>query len=170
MIDIGGGASTLVDDLLDFGIADMTVVDISAAALDVARQRLGERSGRVRWLVADAALLDLPPLSYDLWHDRAALHFLVEAAAAAAYVAALSATLVPGGHAVIGCFAKDGPDRCSGLPVIRRDAAAVAALFGSGFELLAAQRDLHITPWGTQQAFAYCLLRKVGDGEGPNPH
>lgn len=160
LIDVGGGASTLVDDLLARGLTAITVLDIAESALDAARQRLGERAAAVTWLAGDVTRVDLPASAYDLWHDRAVLHFLVDPADAAAYVAQVRHALVPGGHAVIGCFASDGPERCSGLPVARRDAADIAALFGSGFELLRGERELHATPWGTPQSFAYALLRK----------
>jgi hypothetical protein len=162
IIDIGAGASTLVDDLLDSGLRHITALDISEASLAVVRQRLGARAARVEWRVADAARMDLPAQSYDLWHDRAALHFLVDAADAAAYVTSASAAIVDGGFAVIGGFAADGPERCSGLPVARRDAEDIAHLFGSEFALIHSHREEHVTPWGAPQSFAYALLRKGG--------
>lgn len=161
LIDIGAGASTLVDDLLDRGLEQITVLDISAAALEVARQRLGARSLKVQWLVADAARMNLPPDSYDLWHDRAALHFLVEPTAAAAYVAMATQAIVMGGHAVIAGFASDGPEQCSRLNVARREPHEIAQLFGPAFSLIDSQHEQHLTPWGTKQSFAYALLRKV---------
>jgi ubiquinone/menaquinone biosynthesis C-methylase UbiE len=167
IIDIGAGASTLVDDLLDLGLRHITVLDISEASLAVARQRLGTRAAHVAWRVADAARMDLPARSYDLWHDRAALHFLVDEADAAAYVASATRAVVDGGFAVIGGFAADGPERCSGLPVARRDAQDIARLFGPQFALVDAQREQHATPWGAAQSFAYALLRKGGALSAP---
>jgi SAM-dependent methyltransferase len=162
VIDIGAGASTLVDDLLDLGVKRITAVDIADAPLEVARQRLGERGHSVRWLVADAAHLDLPPQGFDLWHDRAALHFLVEPAEAAAYVATANRAIACRGYAVIGGFAADGPEKCSNLPVVRREPQDLAALFGPAFSLVHAEHERHTTPWGSSQSFAYALLRKRG--------
>lgn len=163
IIDIGAGASTLVDDLLDMGFHHITVVDISPAALDVARKRLGARAASVQWLIANAAHMDLPPLSYDLWHDRAALHFLVDPANAAAYVASATRAIANGGFAIIGGFASDGPERCSGLPVVRREPEDIARLFGQAFTLVHSQHEKHVTPWGAPQSFSYALLRKSGN-------
>jgi SAM-dependent methyltransferase len=164
LIDIGAGASTLLDDLLELGLRHLTAVDISAAALEVAEHRLGARAGHVRWLVADAANLDLPPLSYDLWHDRAALHFLIDPTDAAAYAASAARAVVEGGFAVIGGFAKDGPEQCSGLSVVRREPDEVVQLFGPAFDFVHSQHERHITPWGAPQSFAFTLLRKVRSG------
>lgn len=160
VIDVGGGASTLVDDLLDFGVHSITVVDLSPASLQIARQRLGPRAARVNWIVADVTALDLAEGSFDLWHDRAALHFLTAPEAAREYVRTASRTIAPGGYAAIGCFAADGPERCSGLPVVRRDPDDIAALFGESFSLVAARSEVHLTPSGVQQRFAYALLLK----------
>jgi ubiquinone/menaquinone biosynthesis C-methylase UbiE len=161
VVDIGGGASTLVDDLLDFGVQSITVVDLSPTSLEIARQRLGARAERVSWLVADVTTLSVPDGSFDLWHDRAALHFLTAPEAARAYVRTATRAIAPGGHAVIGCFAADGPERCSGLPVVRRDPADIASLFGESFSLVESRREVHSTPSGIQQRFAYALLRRV---------
>lgn len=165
VIDVGGGASTLVDDLLERGVARVTMLDISETALRVARERLGERAARVEWLVADVTQVELPRAGFDLWHDRAVLHFLLDPATTDAYVQRASTALRAGGHAVIGGFASDGPTSCSGLPVARRDPADIAALFGAGFELIDQARETHATPWGTPQSFAYALLRHRGTGE-----
>lgn len=162
VIDVGGGASTLVDDLLDRGLRHLTVVDLSEAALEVSQQRLGVRATGVEWIAADACKLDHPPESYDIWHDRAALHFLVDPVDSAGYVARATAAVKRGGFAVIGCFAADGPEKCSGLPVVRRDPRAVADLFGPAFELMESRHEQHTTPSGLTQSFAYALLRKTG--------
>lgn len=160
VIDVGGGASTLVDDLLDRGAAAITVLDLSAAALAVSRERLGARATAVDWRVGDLLTEDLPAAGYDLWHDRAVLHFLVDPADAARYAVQAAHAVAPGGHAVIGGFAPDGPEKCSGLPVARRSAADVAALLGDAFTLVAERREVHDTPWGAPQAFAWALLRR----------
>jgi ubiquinone/menaquinone biosynthesis C-methylase UbiE len=160
VVDVGGGASTLVDDLLDFGVQSITVVDLSPTSLEIVRQRLGARAERVNWLVADVTTLDVADASFDLWHDRAALHFLIAPEAAQAYVRTAARMIAPGAHAVIGGFATDGPERCSGLPVVRRDPADIAALFGDSFSLVESRRELHTTPSGARQQFAYALLRK----------
>lgn len=160
VIDIGGGASTLVDDLLHRGIVHVSVLDLSAEALRVAQQRLGDRANRVEWLVADLTKAELPHAAFDLWHDRAVLHFLTEKAAIDAYMHQASTALRPGGYAVIGGFASDGPESCSGLTVARRDPADIAALFGADFELIDQAREVHTTPSGSSQSFAYALLRR----------
>jgi ubiquinone/menaquinone biosynthesis C-methylase UbiE len=160
IVDVGGGASTLVDDLLDFGVEAMTVVDLSPASLEIARHRLGARAERVAWLVGDITQLDFPDEGFDLWHDRAALHFLTAPEAAHAYVRTATRAIARGGHAVIGGFAADGPEHCSGLPVMRRDPADIASLFAEAFSLVDARREVHSTPAGIQQRFAYALLRK----------
>ncbi len=161
VVDIGAGASTLVDDLLDLGVVHISALDLSAASLEVAKQRLGLRATQVQWLVGDAARYPFAPGSVDLWHDRAALHFLVDPDDVAAYVATATHAIAPHGHAVIGCFASDGPEKCSGLPVMRRESQAIAKVFGDAFTLADQRHEVHATPWGTPQSFAYALLRKT---------
>lgn len=161
VIDVGGGASTLVDDLLARGVSQVTVLDLADEALDIARQRLGIRGSRVHWLAADVTRADLPGAAYDLWHDRAVLHFLVDPEAAAAYVAQVRHCLAQGGHAVIGGFAPGGPERCSGLVVARRSPEDVAALFGPDFTLVRDAKEDHHTPAGSIQAFSWAVLRKT---------
>lgn len=155
IIDVGGGASRLVDALLAEGYRQLTVLDLSAAALERVRARLGEAAAGVRLLVADATAWS-PDGTYDLWHDRAAFHFLTEPAQRAGYRAALAAALRPGGQAIIATFAADGPERCSGLPVVRYAPEALAAELGPGFRLEESLRDEHRTPGGNVQAFQFC--------------
>jgi SAM-dependent methyltransferase len=155
IIDVGGGASRLVDALLDEGYRDLTVLDLSAAALERVRVRLGGRAAGVSFVVADAAAW-APDGQYDLWHDRAAFHFLTEPAQRQGYRAALSAALRAGGQAILGTFAADGPERCSGLPVVRYAPEALAAELGPGFRLAESLRDEHRTPGGNVQAFQFC--------------
>ena len=162
IIDIGAGASTLVDDLLARDVQNLIALDISAAALQVTRDRLGERADRVRWIVSDVTQLDLPPSSIDIWHDRATLHFLTEERDSHKYAEVATRVVTPGGHAVIGGFASDGPAECSHLPVVRRGPEQIAELFAKEFVLVEARRESHTTPGGSLQRFAYALLRKQG--------
>src|SRR5262245_3535495 len=162
IIDVGGGASTLVDDLLDRGFADVTVLDLSARALARSQARLGERAARVTWLVGDVTELALPAYRYDLWHDRAVFHFLTEPDARARYVQAVRHALKPNGHIVVATFAPEGPERCSGLPVVRYDATGIHAQFGHDFERVGSNEETHHTPWGTEQEFVYCYCRMAG--------
>jgi len=159
IVDIGGGASRLVDALLDRGCRDVTVLDVSEAALSAARVRLGDRAAQVQWIAADVTRWD-PPRQYDLWHDRAAFHFLTDANDRAAYVERLGRALRSGGHAIIATFAADGPERCSGLPVVRYDAAMLAAALGNRFALVESRREDHLTPMGTTQRFQYSVIRR----------
>ena len=159
IIDIGGGASRLVDTLLDEGLSDITVLDLSAAALAAAKARLGPRGRSVAWIAADVTQWQ-PARQYDVWHDRAALHFLIEPADRAAYIETLRRALKPGGHAVIATFAPEGPERCSGLLVQRYDAQSLGRLLGREFELLETGRDVHRTPRDVAQAFQFSLFRR----------
>jgi SAM-dependent methyltransferase len=163
LLDVGGGRATLVDDLLARGYADVTVLDLAETALDVARQRLGADAARVRWLCADMLEADLPAARYALWHDRAVFHFLTEPAARAVYLAQITRALRPDGHAIIATFAADGPAHCSGLPVQRYAAGALANCFAAHFECLGDSREEHRTAAGAVQPFTYVLLRKRGD-------
>ncbi len=159
IIDAGGGASVLVDYLLDSGHADVTVLDIASAALEKARARLGERAAHVQWITAD--LLNWqPPRQYDIWHDRAVFHFLTASADRQRYVEVLKRALKPGGHVIIATFAPDGPEKCSGLPVQRHSPESIAAELGDGFELVEAADEHHITPAGKVQHFNYARLRR----------
>lgn len=157
VIDIGGGASRFAADLIELGYLDVTVVDVAEAALERARQQMGSRANEVTWHVADVTRLDLlRPV--DLWHDRAALHFLTQPAQQDAYAQRVVANLRPGGHAIIATFGPTGPDRCSGLPVKRYDAAAIADTVG--LELVEDLQETHLTPNGVEQAFVYAVLRR----------
>jgi SAM-dependent methyltransferase len=160
IVDIGGGASRLVDHLLARGFLRVTVLDISEASLEVARARLGDRAGVVQWIAADVTRWS-PTQSFDIWHDRAAFHFLIDPADRAAYIARMKQAVPPGGHVIIGTFAADGPEKCSGLPVSRYDAAGLTDQLGEGFELLAARRHDHTTPWNTEQRFQFCVFRRT---------
>jgi SAM-dependent methyltransferase len=159
IIDVGGGASTLVDDLLDMGYTDLTVLDLSASALRAARQRLGGRSTLVQWIEADITEVELPPRHFDVWHDRAVFHFLTAPRDRRAYVAAVLRSVKPGGHVIVATFADDGPTQCSGLPVMRYDASGLHAEFGASFRLLQHEREEHRTPGGSGQKFLYCYCR-----------
>lgn len=159
IIDVGGGASTLVDHLLEAGHSQVAVLDISEAALEHSRTRLGQRAAQVEWLVADVTEFE-PPHKFALWHDRAVFHFLTDAADRRKYVQVLRRTLEPGGHVIIAAFALHGPEKCSGLEVCRHDAASVGAALGAEFELLEQAEETHHTPWDTEQAFGYYRFRR----------
>lgn len=161
LIDVGGGASTLVDDLLRDGYSNLTVLDLSAAALHAAKLRLGTRSSSVRWLEADVTQADLAVHAYDVWHDRAVFHFLTTAQERSAYVGQVLRSVKPGGHVIVATFAEDGPTQCSGLPVMRYRADELHAQFGEPFTLLQHEKEEHHTPFGTVQKFIYCYCRKV---------
>jgi 2-polyprenyl-3-methyl-5-hydroxy-6-metoxy-1,4-benzoquinol methylase len=160
VIDVGGGASTLVDDLLDAGPAEITVLDIAESAIGAARARLGSRASCVNWIVGDILTADLPPAHYDLWHDRAVFHFLTSKDERAAYVRKVEASLTAQGHVVIAAFDLSGPTRCSGLDVVRHSEASLRREFGSGFQLVVTESELHRTPSGAQQSFIYCRFRR----------
>ena len=158
VIDIGGGASTLVDDLLDLGVRDICVLDVSDDALAIARNRIGDQAKVVNWYVADVLHAVLPAGGFDLWHDRAVFHFLTDPTEVARYAQLAADAVRIGGHAVIGGFAPDGPERCSGLPVARRSAEDIAGIFASTFSLLRKREERHRTPAGTEQSFVYTLM------------
>lgn len=160
LIDVGGGASTLIDALLDEGRSDLSVLDISSAALSQAQERLGPMASRVEWIVADV-LGFAPSKRYALWHDRAVFHFLVDAHDRARYLETLQRSLLPDGQMVIATFAADGPERCSGLPVARYDVASLQAIFGAAFALMESTRETHLTPDGAEQHFTYARLRRI---------
>jgi SAM-dependent methyltransferase len=160
IIDVGGGASRLVSYLLADGFSDVTVLDVSPTALERARERMGSAANQVSWLEADITTW-VPSRRYRVWHDRAVFHFLTEADDRHRYLAALRTALAPSGDVVIATFGPDGPERCSGLPVVRYDAAALAAELGAGFVLMAEEEELHVTPSGKVQPFQFCWFRAL---------
>lgn len=167
VVDVGGGASTLVDAAAASGFTDLTVLDLSERALELARARLRpDVAARVRWLAADL-LSWAPERTYDVWHDRAVLHFLVDDEARARYLDVLHGATAPGSTAVFACFAPDGPQTCSGLPVRRSSVAELRALLGAGWTLLAHDRELHRTPRGASQPFTWAAFRRCEPAAGP---
>lgn len=157
IIDVGGGASTLVDDLIARGYRNVTVLDISPAALEIARKRLGEVPGSAHWLQADVtAPVAFSAQAYDVWHDRAVFHFLTTPGERLAYVRNVVSAVKPGGHVIVGTFGPAGPQKCSGLDVVRYDAGSLHDEFGRRFRLLETSKELHQTPFGTTQEFLYC--------------
>jgi len=161
IIDIGGGASTLVGDLLDANYRSITVLDISARALSSVKASLGKNAELVNWLEGDITLLELPSQYYALWHDRAVFHFLTEPDLLRRYRDQLTKALQPGGHLIIGTFAPEAPPRCSGLPVQRYSREQLEITLGEGFEMKQHKQELHVTPGGVEQMYLYCHFRKV---------
>ncbi len=161
VIDIGGGTSRVAENLLDMGLRDVTVLDLSENALRDAQDRLGPASASVTWIAADITCWQ-PERQFDIWHDRAVFHFLIDQADRAAYIACLSRSIPPGGHAIIATFALDGPEKCSGLPVQRYSPETLSAALGPGFQLLAHRAHLHQTPWRAPQSFQFSLFRVTG--------
>ena len=159
IIDVGGGESTLVDDLLSIGYDNLAVLDISRVAMEHTEQRLGSAGSLVKWLVGDITEIGLAKQAYDVWHDRAVFHFLTEADQRLAYVRQVAAAVKPGGHVIVGAFGLDGPSKCSGLDVARYDAGSLHGEFGTGFRLMESRQELHQTPFGTTQPFLYCYCR-----------
>lgn len=159
VIDVGGGEATLVDDLLDADYCDVTVMDISAKALEVCRQRLGVRATKVKWLAADVLAHDFEPHALDIWHDRAVFHFLTSYEQRQTYVRQVLRALKPGGFAIVGTFGPHGPEQCSGLPVMRYAPDELHGTFGGRFKLVDSSVDVHTTPWGSSQEFVYCFCR-----------
>lgn len=156
IIDVGGGESTLVDDLLARGYKNITVLDISQAAIDACRKRLGPASDRISWLVADITRVELAASAYDVWHDRAVFHFLTAETDRVAYVRQVARAIRRGGHVIVSTFGPEGPMKCSGLNVVRYDAESLHQEFGGHFQLLDSSQELHRTPSGTVQQFLYC--------------
>jgi SAM-dependent methyltransferase len=161
IIDVGGGASTLVDGLLDADYRNITVLDIAPSALAVAKQRLGERAERVHWMAADILDAKFPEAAYDVWHDRAVFHFLTKPEERERYVAQVLHSVTPGGHVIVASFAPEGPAHCSGLDVVRYSPVSMHREFGPSFSLIDSTREEHHTPSGRTQEFLYCLCRRA---------
>jgi SAM-dependent methyltransferase len=164
VIDVGGGASTLVDDLLDRGYTAITVLDLAEPALDLIKARLGDRRTAVTWLCGDITRFELPENAYALWHDRAVFHFLTEPHDRERYRENLCRALRPGGHVIIGTFAPEAPPRCSGLAVQRYDLERIQQTLGSDFELQRQKKEMHVTPGGVEQMYLYCEFRFAPQG------
>ncbi len=160
IIDVGGGTSTLVDNLIEMGYRSNTVLDISKHALSSARARLGEKHRLVTWIDADITVVELPPCGYDLWHDRAMFHFLTSPEQLQNYLDTLFHALKPGGHIIMGTFAPEAPSTCSGLPVRRYSLEELRNTIGEDFDLVGHDKELHITPGGTEQMYLFCHFRK----------
>jgi len=160
IIDVGGGASTLVDDLLDNGYSNITVLDISNAGLAAAQRRLGSRAVNVHWLEANVLEAQLEQGKYCVWHDRAVFHFLVSPEDRSRYVRMVLRAVAPGGLVIVATFDEHGPTMCSGLPVVRYNADQLHDEFGDSFELISHKKESHHTPSGVVQPFVYCLCRK----------
>jgi 2-polyprenyl-3-methyl-5-hydroxy-6-metoxy-1,4-benzoquinol methylase len=159
IIDVGGGESTLVDDLLARGYQNITVLDVSQTAIHVTQKRLGAASEGVQWVTADIVNGELAPNTYDVWHDRAVFHFLTALDQRVAYVRQVARAVKPGGHVLVSTFGPEGPTKCSGLEVVRYEAESLHAEFGVRFRLLDSIKELHNTPFGAAQQFLYCLCR-----------
>lgn len=162
IIDVGGGDSALVDGLLQSGYSNITVLDISLSAMERAQSRLGHRASAVKWLNADITQVNLPANSYDLWHDRAMFHFLVDSAMRDIYIHTCRSAVKPAGSVIIATFAPDGPEQCSGLPTMRYSPEDLQHHLGPLFRLVESIPELHTTPAGKQQSFVYCMLKKSG--------
>jgi SAM-dependent methyltransferase len=161
IIDVGGGESTLIDDLVNDGYSNISILDISATALEVTKRRLGATSARVTWIAADILEVELPVGAYDIWHDRAVFHFLINDDQRRRYVAQVLKALKPGGFAIVGTFGPEGPEKCSGLQVSRYAPSELHGTFGAPFELLDSSVEQHTTPWGSPQQFVYCYCRRA---------
>lgn len=157
VIDVGGGASTLVDRLLDRQYREITALDLSGAALRESRSRLAEQGRRVNWIEGDILNVELPAAAYDVWHDRAVFHFLTDPDDRRRYVEQVVRSVRVGGHVLVATFGADGPEKCSGLTVARYSPSELHAQFGSGFHILESVDEDHITPMGTVQKFVYCV-------------
>ena len=159
IIDVGGGESTLVDDLLLRGYKNLTVLDVSQTSMEFTKKRLGTASEQVRWLIGDIVEIELEPHAYDLWHDRAVFHFLTTPERRLAYVRQVTRAVKRGGHVIVSTFGPEGPTKCSGLEVMRYDAESLHGEFGRQFRLVESSKELHETPVGTTQQFLYCYCR-----------
>lgn len=161
IIDVGAGASVLVDDLLDAGYRHITLLDIADPALAVSRARLGTRAAGLTWLTGDVTRVPLPAAAYDVWHDRAVFHFLTDEAERRRYVAQVWHAVRPGGYVIVATFGPNGPTQCSNLDVCRYAPEALHGEFGAGYELVSHRTELHTTPAGKEQEFVYCFCRRA---------
>ncbi len=161
IIDVGGGSSTLVDDLLKNGFADLSVLDISAAALQKSQTRLGKNADKIEWIEADITEVSLPENHYDVWHDRAVFHFLTDEDDRQKYVGLVMRSLKADGHIIVASFGENGPQKCSGLDVVRYSPETMRNEFGGEFKLVKSLSETHETPFGTTQEFIYCYCRKM---------
>ena len=161
IVDVGGGSSTLIDDLLDRGFGDLSVLDISSAALERSRARLGKKAEKVKWISADVTDIGLPEFHYDVWHDRAVFHFLTDPEDRRKYVDLVLKSVKTGGHVIVASFAADGPKKCSGLEVVCYSPQEIRAEFGELFQLRRYFLEPHSTPFSTTQEFVYCHLQKL---------
>lgn len=163
IIDVGGGASILVDTLLEKGFKDITVLDISLKAIQYAQKRLNQNAQKIKWIEADITEFE-PPQRYDLWHDRAVFHFLTDLQDRKQYLRIMEKALQPDGYVIIGTFSLDGPLKCSGLDVERYDVQKMKEELGSSFELVKSVDEVHMTPWNKEQKFLYCYFRRIKHG------
>ena len=161
IIDVGGGASVLADDLLKQGYRNISVLDLSGAALEKAKARLNEKSSAIRWIEANVLEYAFERHEFDVWHDRAVFHFLTSKHERDAYVSAVMRAVKPGGNVIVATFAEDGPTSCSGLPVMRYSSDELHAEFGDSFQLLGHEKEVHHTPGGKDQKFVYCFCKKM---------
>ena len=159
IIDIGGGEATLVDDLLSKGYTNISVLDISQKAIDVARERIAELADKVHWYCADITTATLPQNYFDVWHDRAVFHFLTEESQRVKYIEQVMRSVKHGGYVIMSTFGPEGPEKCSGLDVVRYDAENLHGQFGKKFKLINSSTEIHNTPMGTTQQFLYCFCR-----------
>ena len=159
IIDVGAGESTLVDDLLSRGYLDLTVVDVSMTAIEATKNRLGPRAAQIHWMLGDITQIALASHSFDVWHDRAVFHFLIDPAQRQTYVRSVANAVKLGGHVIVSTFGPEGPTKCSGLDVMRYDAEALHKEFGRRFRIEESSQELHQTPWGATQQFVYCCCR-----------
>lgn len=162
IIDVGGGASTLVDDLLEYGYSKVSVLDLSQKALAKSRLRLGAMASKVNWITANITRATLPENEFDVWHDRAVFHFLTSKEERLAYVKQVQSAVKPASLVVVATFAEDGPESCSGLPVNRYSASALRTEFGELFVMLDHEHETHLTPSGKEQRFVYCCFKRIG--------
>lgn len=160
IIDVGGGASILVDKMLDKGFRDITVLDISSKALQRSKERLAQQAKKITWIDADITEIEFPQ-QYSLWHDRAVFHFLTDPQDRKKYIGTLEKAVQPGGYVIIATFSLEGPPKCSGLNVERYDSEKLSKELGDCFALITSEEEVHMTPWKSEQRFIYCVFKKA---------